>query len=82
MSFLNIAQKDLLFLRVLFEVLLETLVADQLFLELDGLLSHDILGVEGHEHGLASGFESTYFVPDDGNALEHIFLVFLACLHG
>jgi hypothetical protein len=75
MSFLNIAQKDLLFLRVLFEVLLETLVADQLFLELDGLLSHDILGVEGHEDGLASGLESTYFVPDDGNALEHVFTV-------
>lgn len=46
-----------------------------MFLELDGLLSHDILGVEGHEDGLTPGFKSTYFMPDDGDAFEHVFTV-------
>lgn len=46
-----------------------------MFLELDGLLTHDVLRVEGGEDGFASGLEPGDLLPDDGDDLEHVFTV-------
>ena len=74
-SFLNIIKKDFLFLRILFKVFFETLIADQLLLEFDSLLSHDVLGVKRHKDRFTSGLEATDFMPDDRDTLKHIFTV-------
>lgn len=60
---------------VLFEIFLETLVADQLLLEFDGLFAHDGLGVERLKHRLASRLEPADLVPYDRDALEHVLAV-------
>ena len=75
MSLFDVSHQYFFFLRVLLEVFLETLIADQLLLEFDSLLSHDVLGVKRHKDRFTSGLEATDFMPDDRDALKHIFTV-------
>jgi len=46
-----------------------------LFLELNGLFTHDVLGVEGSEDRLTSGLEPGDLLPDDRDDLQHVFAV-------
>lgn len=75
MGFLDICHKNFLFLGVLLEIVLETLVTDELLFEFNGLLTQDRFGVEGLEDRLASGLEPADLVPDDGDAFKHVFTV-------
>lgn len=69
---LDIVHEDFSLLRVLLEVLLESLVAEELLLELIYLLKLDSLVVKSPRHVFNSRLNLEKLLPHDWNAFDHV----------